>query len=132
MTPFDVSGKGAFFKTLWEKEKKLLTSMFSFSHNVFYTIKDRNYHLCYVYFAVCKCFELVQGQIFVVWESSSLGLRIKSLPSDITLLSLDWSKFKVSEDDKFNLVRFMEFIRNWVENIVLKGKFSVYHHLPFL
>ena len=58
------------FKTLWEKEKMLVTSIFSFSHNVFYIIKDRNYHrhLCYIYFVVCKCFEFGQGQIFVVWE----------------------------------------------------------------
>ena len=46
----------------------LVTSMFSFSHNVFYTIKDRNYHLCYIYFVVCKYFEFGQGQFFVVWE----------------------------------------------------------------
>ena len=37
MTPFDMSGKKSLFKTLWEKEKMLLTSIFSFSHNVFYS-----------------------------------------------------------------------------------------------
>ena len=42
----------------------LVTSISPFSHNVFYTIKDRNYHLCYIYFVVCKCFEFGQGQIF--------------------------------------------------------------------
>ena len=68
MTPFGVSGKEVFFKTLWEKEKMLVTSIFSFSHNVFYSIKDRNYHLCYISFVVCKCFQFGQGQIFVVWE----------------------------------------------------------------
>ena len=46
----------------------LITSIFSFSHNVFYSIKDRNYHLYYIYFVVCKCFQFGQGQIFVVWE----------------------------------------------------------------
>ena len=50
MTPFDVPGKEAI------------------SHNVFYTIKDRNYHLCYISFVVCKCFEFGQEQIFVMWE----------------------------------------------------------------
>ena len=30
------------WKTLWEKEKMLVTS--SFSHNVFYSIKKRNHH----------------------------------------------------------------------------------------
>ena len=68
MTSFDVPGEKSLFKTLWEKEKMLESSIFSFSHNVFYTIKDRNYHLCCIYFVVCKCFEFGQGQIFVVWK----------------------------------------------------------------
>ena len=29
-------------KTLWEKKNMLVTSIFSFSHNVFYAIKDKN------------------------------------------------------------------------------------------
>ena len=29
------------FETLWEKEKVLITSIFSFSHNVFYHIMDK-------------------------------------------------------------------------------------------
>ena len=41
------------FKTLWEKKKMLFTSIFSFSHNVFYLIQDRNHHLCYTDFVVC-------------------------------------------------------------------------------
>ena len=44
-------------KTSWEKEKMLVTSIFSFFYNVFYPIKDRNYHLSYIYFVVCKCFQ---------------------------------------------------------------------------
>ena len=40
MTPFDVSGKEQFSKHCGEKEKMLATSIFSFSHNVFYTIKE--------------------------------------------------------------------------------------------
>ena len=52
------------YETLWEKEKMLVTSIFSFSHNVFYSIKDRYDHLCYIYFVACKCFQFEQGQIF--------------------------------------------------------------------
>ena len=33
-----------FWKTLLEKEKMLVTSIFSFSHSVFYSIKVRNHH----------------------------------------------------------------------------------------
>ena len=57
------------FKTLWEKEKMLVTSIFSLFHNVFYSIKDRNYHLCYIYFVVCEWFQFGQCQMqFVVWD----------------------------------------------------------------
>ena len=45
-----------------------VTSIFSFSHNVFYSITDRNYLLCYIYFVVCKCLHCGQGRIFVTWE----------------------------------------------------------------
>ena len=45
-----------------------VTSIFSFSRNAFYSINDRNYHLCHVHFVVCKCLQFGQGQIFVVWE----------------------------------------------------------------
>ena len=40
----------------------LVTSIFSFSHNVFYSIKDRNYHFYY------KCFQFGLVQNFVLWE----------------------------------------------------------------
>ena len=60
-------GKKKLLKTLWEKKKMLVTSIFSFSHIVFYSIKDRNDHLCYIYFVVCKCFQFGQGQNFVNW-----------------------------------------------------------------
>ena len=33
------------------------TSIFSFSHNVFNPIKDKNYHVKYFYFVVYKCFQ---------------------------------------------------------------------------
>ena len=61
-------------KTLWEMEKLLIqailgkgeiacTSNFSFSHNVFYSIKGRDYHFCYIQFVVCKCFQFGLVQI---------------------------------------------------------------------
>ena len=54
-------------KTLLKKEKMLITSIFSFSHNVFYPIKDRNLHFSYNYFVICKCVQLDLVQNFVVW-----------------------------------------------------------------
>ena len=49
------------------------TSIFSFSHEVFYSNKERNYHLCNIYFVVCKCFQFGQGQIFVIWKWVKAG-----------------------------------------------------------
>ena len=64
---FQQSQDRSLLKTLWEKEKMLVTSIFSFSHNVFYPIKDRNHHLSYIYFIVCKCFEFDDVHNFVIW-----------------------------------------------------------------
>ena len=36
MTPFDAPWETSLLKTLWEKEKLLITSNFSFFHSVFY------------------------------------------------------------------------------------------------
>ena len=44
-------------KTLLEKEEMLVTSIFSFSNNVFYSIKDINNYFTYFYVVVCKCFQ---------------------------------------------------------------------------
>ena len=55
-----------FRKTLWEKEKMLVTSIFSFSHNVFYPIRYRNHCFSNLKFVVCKCFEFGPVRMFVV------------------------------------------------------------------
>ena len=51
-------------KTLWEKEKFLVTSIFSFSHSVFYTIKERNHHFSNIKFVILKCFHFGLVQKF--------------------------------------------------------------------
>ena len=45
-----------------EKEKVLATSTFSFSHNVFNPIKDKNHNFKYFNFVVCKCSSLFTTQ----------------------------------------------------------------------
>ena len=62
-------------KMLWEKEKLLITSNFSFSHSVFKRLvlqKCKNQGLFGKGFSnitsvVCKCFHFDQGQNFAVW-----------------------------------------------------------------
>ena len=46
----------------------LVTSIFSFSHNVFYTIKQRNFNLWYIQIVVCRHSKFGLVQNFVVWE----------------------------------------------------------------
>ena len=55
-------------KTLWEKEKMLVTSIFSFSHSVFYSIRKINHHFSNIQLVVCKCFQFGHVRNSVVWE----------------------------------------------------------------
>ena len=45
------------FKTLWGKEKMLVTSTFSFSNDDFYTSRDILQFLSHNYFVTGKCFQ---------------------------------------------------------------------------
>ena len=47
----------SFLKTLWEKEKLLATSNFSFSHSVFYTLRKLSAILIKFEIVVCKLFQ---------------------------------------------------------------------------
>ena len=52
----------------------LITSIFSFSHNVFNPIKDRYHHLTYSYFVICKCFQyLGQSNILSFYQHFHLS-----------------------------------------------------------
>ena len=46
-TPFECLEKKP-FENIVEKGEIACPSNFSFSHNVFYPIKERNYHFCYI------------------------------------------------------------------------------------
>ena len=59
--PFQHLWKRKLLKTLWEKEKMLVTSIFSFSHKVFYSSQHKFQFLSQIYFVVCKCFEFGQA-----------------------------------------------------------------------
>ena len=64
---FNDPDKRSLLKTLWEKEKMLVTSIFSFSHNDFYPSKKECLFLKYIYFVVCKCVEFLTVLKLVVW-----------------------------------------------------------------
>ena len=59
----------------------LVTSIFSFSHNVFYPPINSFRFFTYIYFIVCKCFEFGRVQNFVVWY------RVKRLISFSCIIS---------------------------------------------
>ena len=50
-------------KTLREKEKMVVTSIFSISHSIFYPSQNRCQFFKRIYFVVCKCFELQSVKI---------------------------------------------------------------------
>ena len=54
------------FKTLWEKEKMLVTSIFSFSHDVFNPIKERNHQL--------RDDHIVLSRVLSVWSHKKILL----------------------------------------------------------
>ena len=60
-------------KTFWKKEKMVI-SIFFFTHNLFYSIKDRNYHLYYIYFVICKCFNLEKVKFLLSRKGLKLSL----------------------------------------------------------
>ena len=52
-------------KTLGGKVKMLLTSIFSFSHLVFYSIKDKFHHQCQLNLSSATAFYVVQSRIIL-------------------------------------------------------------------
>ena len=65
---FYVSAVQVFSKTLWEKEKLLVTSNFSFSHSVFYPFEELS--SIFINFWNCRrqSLSVWKSLIFVVWE----------------------------------------------------------------
>ena len=55
-------------KTLWEKEKLLVTSNFSFSHSVFYPFEELFSIFVKFEIIVCKLFHFWKSLKFVVWK----------------------------------------------------------------
>ena len=86
-------------KTLWEKEKLLVTSNFSFSHSVFNLFKELSFIFIKFEIVVCKLFQFGRVQNVVVWErvkqcflpnqrifcSSVSCLKLWSAESDVDL-----------------------------------------------
>ena len=61
-------------ETLWEKEKLLVMSNFSFSHSVFYTVLENFLQFHQIWNCCLQSLSLWKSLKFVVWE------RVNSLP----------------------------------------------------
>ena len=81
-------------KTLWEKDKLLVTNFFSVSHSVFYPFGELSAVLIKFEIVVCKLFQFGPVRNSVIWEG------VNSLPNN---KFLDWSKFKAFADNKINV-----------------------------
>ena len=55
--------KRSLLKTLWEKEEMLVTSIFSFSHNVFYPSQNKFQFFSHIYLSSANAFSLNQSKI---------------------------------------------------------------------
>ena len=82
-------------KTLWEKEKLLVTSNFSFSRSVFYPFGELSAIFIKSEIVVCKVFQFGKGLKFFVWERVKSALCIKGLfwvYSGLSGLYQNWSQ----------------------------------------
>ena len=95
-------------KTLWEKEKLLVTSNFSFSHSVFYHFIQLS-TIFIKSIVVCKLFQFGE----CVWE------RVNSLPNNETL---DMIKLLAFADEKLNIIKVTISLCDRVENYCSKRR----------
>ena len=86
----------------------LATSIFSFSHNVFYPSEKEHLLLNCIYFIVCECFEFGQVSKNVFWS------RVKEFEADNFRFDEDGTKFSKR-----------------VENTVGKGEIARYERFLF-
>ena len=72
------------FKTVGKEENVGKQHFLIFPQCFLLYIKDRNFHLYYICFVFCKCFQVGQGQIFVVWEWVNASSSCMIPKQDIT------------------------------------------------
>ena len=107
----------------------LVTSIFPFSHNVFYRIKDRNHNFSNIRFVVGKCFEFCPVQNFVVWLRIKTMYNFVNMPFVAEPVWLD--QYRTGPESRRTLVRsqsrpisFRSLMINIVTEIFLTAIFS--------
>ena len=99
-------------KTMWEKEKLLMTSNFSFSHTVFYPFDKLSTIFIKLKIVVCKLFQFGRVLKTVVWErvksqslSSSHSLSLLCTIKDANMHNYT-NVFTISHEIKVNESRY--------------------------
>ena len=117
---------------MWETEKMLVTNIFSFSHNVFYPLRDKFYHFPpYLIFCLQNAFNLDHFETFCsqkLTNNSCVGDEQDPVNSSTNDKFLDWFKLKTFADDKTNVPKNLKFVFGRVENIVGKRENTGYQH----
>ena len=114
-------------KTLWEKEKLLVTSNFSFSHSVFFQSRE--------FSAIFIKFEIVVSKLFQFGRVRNL-LFGKGLRMVLWLLThYQTTNFRLFQSERvcrrqFQIWRNGRKLYKWIENIVGKGEIA--HYEQFL
>ena len=73
--------KRSLLERMWEKEKMLVTRIFSFSHIIFCPVKDRNHQFGNTESVICKCLDQSKILLFskrLICEKKNL-LKLKAL-----------------------------------------------------
>ena len=102
---------------MWEEEKLLVWSNFSFSHNVFYTI----WYFFFHFICTLKC----RLQFVSIWTSLKFCHLVISKPITRQQI-LDAAKLKKCADDNFTFDENGRKLSKWVENTVGKEEIARY------
>ena len=99
-------------KTLWEKEKLLVMSNFSFSHSKFYPIGELSAIFIKLRIDICKHFQFGKSLKFVVWE------RVKLMVTNLKRYQLfSWNEkvLQDSNDISAVIVEQDQIVHNYVQ-----------------
>ena len=93
------------WKTLWEKEKLLVTSNFSFFHNVFYWRTFCHFHQ--VWNCRLQTLSVWKSLKFVVWKGLFRAIRLKDQMQKEWDSNLQWSDWKTLRPEKGALIQLL-------------------------
>ena len=120
---FYTSAMQLFFKTLWEKEKLLVTSNFSFSHNVFYPFGELSTIFIKPETVICKFFQFGSIQNLSFGKGLTHNFSLHTSRKKVFLLFTKRQNFghDQTESRRQNKCRLNVDFCLWIENIVGKG-----------